>query len=55
MAALKFTHAHPLAGANKKFTRKPITFSIHPTFDSSTRVKPKVVLGFKAQCHTSEV
>jgi len=24
----KFTHAHPLAWANKKLTRKPITLSI---------------------------
>jgi hypothetical protein len=30
----KFTDAHPLAWANKKFTRKPITLSIQPTFDS---------------------
>jgi hypothetical protein len=29
----KSTHAHPLAWANKKLTRKPITLSIQPTFD----------------------
>jgi hypothetical protein len=35
----KSTHAHPLTWANKKFTCKPITLSIQPTFDSQTRSK----------------
>jgi hypothetical protein len=32
----KSTHAHPLTWANKKLTKKPITLSIQPTFDSLT-------------------
>jgi len=34
----KSTHACPLACANKKFTCKPITLSIQPTFDSLTPI-----------------
>jgi hypothetical protein len=39
----KSTHAHPLAWANKKFTRKPITLSIQSTFDSSTPISVQKV------------
>ncbi len=34
----KFTHAHPLTWTNKELTRKPITLSIQPTFDSLTPI-----------------
>jgi len=34
----KSTHARPLAWANKKLTCKPMTLSIHPTFDSPTPI-----------------
>jgi len=37
-APQKYTHAHPLAWANKKLTHKPITFSTQPTFDSPTPI-----------------
>ncbi len=39
----KSTHARPLAWANKKLTSKPITLSIQPTFDSSTRIPAQKV------------
>ncbi len=34
----KFAHAHPLAWAKNKFTHKPITISIQPTFDPHTLI-----------------
>jgi hypothetical protein len=39
----KSTHAHPLAGANKKLTCRPITLSIQPTFDSLTPIPAQKV------------
>jgi hypothetical protein len=39
----KFTHAHPLARANRTFTCKPITLSIQPTFDVSTFIPTQKV------------
>jgi hypothetical protein len=43
----KFTHAHPLAWANKKLTCKLITVSIQPTFDSANPIPTQKVF---AQC-----
>ncbi len=34
----KFAHAHPLGWAKTKFTHKPITLSIQPTFDPHTLI-----------------
>jgi hypothetical protein len=39
----KFTHAHPLVRANRRFTCKPITLSIQPTFDFSTLIPTQKV------------
>ncbi len=39
----KSTHACPLAWANKKLTRKPITLYIQPTFDSPTPIPAQKV------------